>query len=107
MHRKSASFVKLGRVRNFGHGIFFAHGEPFVINRTKPFFCDIFAGKNKIAEFVLSFDIKPLVCRIEKLHDFELFFCVSVKTVHVVAAFSAFFALSGDFIFHFFSYEIG
>ena len=106
MYRKSAAFVHACRVFYFGDRVSFAHCEPFVINRTQAFFCYVFAGKNKVPVFVFSFYIKPFVCGVNKLHYFKFFGSISIVTVHVIAAFSAFFTFTRDFVLEFFGYKI-
>ena len=98
--------MQLCRIKYGFCGIYFAHWQAFVVNRAQALFGYVFAGKNEISLLVFALYVKSSVRRVEKLHDFELFFRVSVKTVHIIAAFSAFFAGAGYFVADFFAHKM-
>lgn len=107
MHRKPAALVHICGIIDFRDGISLTHRQAFFIARAKPFFAHIFTSKNEVVFVVFSLDIKAFVGGIEELHNLKLFFCVGVEAVHIITAFSAFFALPRDFVLLFFGYEIG
>lgn len=105
-HPESAPVMHFCRIKYCFGGVFAAHGQTFVINSAQSVFPHIFAGKNEVSVFVFAFYVKTFVRGVEKLHYFELFFRVSVKTVHIIAAFSTLFAFTRDFVADFFAYKM-
>ena len=99
--------MKFSGVSDFGRRISSAHSQPFIVNRTKPLISYIFAGKNKVAVLIFSSYIESSVSREKKLHNLKVGCRIGVKTVHISAAFPAFKAFSGDFVFHFFRNKVG
>ena len=94
------------RIQDGFGGIFSAHGQAFFINRAQSVFSHVFAGKNEVSLVVFAFYVKTFVRGVEKLHYFELFFRISVETVHVIAAFSALFTFACYFVADFFAYKM-